>query len=76
MGIILKFVTWADMEPPLGFGLAPSVHFQEHESFLPIAKTCTNSLTLPIPVNNTIPDDEKLFHLYDLNFCNSYFGMA
>ncbi|XP_060587126.1 uncharacterized protein LOC132742678 [Ruditapes philippinarum] len=76
MGMVLKFVTGAEMEPPLGFGLAPSVHFQEHESFLPTANTCTNSLTLPIPVNNTIPDDEKLFNLYDLAFCNSYFGIA
>jgi hypothetical protein len=73
--MVLKFVTGSEAEPPLGFGIAPSVTFQKLESLLPTANTCTNSLTLGIPINATMPEDEELFALYDYAFCNSYFGL-
>lgn len=74
--MVLKFVTGVETEPPLGFGIPPSVIFVNNVSLLPTANTCSNRLTLAVPPDNILPDDETLFKLYDYAFCNSYFGLA
>jgi hypothetical protein len=76
LGMILQFVTGVNAEPPLGFGIRPSISFIIDDTFVPRANTCTNKLTLPIPAEGNLPDDETLFKLYDYAFCNSYFGLA
>ena len=44
-------------------------------SFLPFAHTCSNILELPRATSNySLPSMEKLFDLYDVAFCQSYFG--
>lgn len=75
---ILEFVTGADHEPVLGFGIPPSIAFVEYqESFIPTANTCICSLNLPrASTHVSLPPQEKLFSLYDLAFCNNYFGMV
>ena len=45
------------------------------EDYLPKAHTCSNTLRLPWAGHGlTLPEDDKLFNLYDLAFSNSYFG--
>ena len=76
---VLQFVTGADEEPVLGFKIAPSIHFPEVEiSFLPTANTCINCLQLPCPqptLDANLPEDSKLFEIYDYAFANSYYGL-
>lgn len=44
-------------------------------SFLPFAHTCSNILELPSATSKySLPSMEKLFELYDVAFCQSYFG--
>jgi len=73
---ILWFTTGSDQEPLLGFKLHPTLLFIEVDnSFLPLANTCINAITLPTPsLNVSLPSDEKLFDLYDCAFLNGYFG--
>lgn len=57
---ILQFVTAADDEPPLGFGLSPSIVFTAVDngnpwSFVPTANTCANTLHLPRCVSGRYP---------------------
>jgi hypothetical protein len=78
----LQFATGTDEEPVLGFGAAPSIIFVTSNSsnkwsFLPTANTCTNALYLPcgdIMSNITLPSEDDLFEIYDMAFCNAYFG--
>ena len=45
--------------------------------YLPTAHTCSNTLDLPRgPLIEKLPDENKLFELYDLAFANSYFGFV
>lgn len=77
---ILQFTTAADEEPVLGFVKKPSIHFtpatsESIWSFIPTANTCSNVLHLPCPETNmTLPSEKKLFEVYDMAFCNAYFG--
>ncbi len=76
---ILQFVTGADDEPPLGFGLSPSIVFTEVDnyspwSFIPSANTCANTLYLPRCVSTRYPLPQELFDIYDMAFANAYFG--
>ncbi|XP_028409260.1 uncharacterized protein LOC114531853 [Dendronephthya gigantea] len=80
---ILQFVTGADMEPPLGFGLSPTITFPPADdpspwSFVPSANTCTNTLHLPRGVSGklTRPEEAVLFDISDIAFANAYFGRA
>ncbi|XP_063400103.1 uncharacterized protein LOC134684725 [Mytilus trossulus] len=77
---ILMFATGADEEPILGFAVGPEICFSESEtynSFLPTSNTCINRLTLPIPsAEKDLPTNEILFHLYDLAFANTYYGLS
>jgi len=73
---VLWFTTGSDEEPLLGFKLHPTLLFTEVDnSFLPLANTCINAITLPTPsLNVSLPSDEKLFDLYDCAFLTGYFG--
>lgn len=73
---IMQFGTATDQEPVLGFMCPPSLKFTPVvSSFLPTANTCINSITLPHPTrDHPLPQQEQLFSLYDLAFCNTYFG--
>ena len=77
---ILQFVSGTDQEPPLGFFTKPSIVFPSPTtlsawSFVPTANTCANVLHLPCPTNEIqLPPEEKLFEVYDMAFCNAYFG--
>ncbi|CAC5389516.1 unnamed protein product [Mytilus coruscus] len=77
---ILMFATGADEEPILGFAVGPEICFSESEtynSFLPTSNTCIHRLTLPIPsAEKDLPTNEILFHLYDLAFANTYYGLS
>ena len=79
MGSVLQFLTGADEEPVLGFKIAPFIHFPEVQiSFLPTANTCINCLQLPCPqptLDANLPEDSKLFEIYDYAFANSYYGL-
>ncbi|KAK2556204.1 hypothetical protein P5673_021810 [Acropora cervicornis] len=76
LGSVLQFTTGADNEPALGFTIHPSLTFVEATtSFFPSANTCISRITLPHPsMDCSLPPKEKLFNLYDLAFCNAYFG--
>ncbi|XP_028414357.1 uncharacterized protein LOC114537514 [Dendronephthya gigantea] len=78
---ILQFVTGADEEPPLGFCPPPSIIFVSVDNdnlweFVPTVNSCANILRLPRCVSGRypLPDEEKLFELYDTAFANAYFG--
>lgn len=72
---IMQFGTGADQEPVLGFVCPPSLKFTPVTSFLPMANTCINSITIPHPTrDNPLPQQEQLFGLYDFAFLNTYFG--
>ena len=77
---ILQFVSGTDQEPPLGFFTKPSIVFPSSTtssawSFIPTSNTCANVLHLPCPTNEIkLPAEEKLFEVYDMAFCNAYFG--
>lgn len=77
---ILQFVSGTDEEPPLGFHTKPSIVFSSAVassawSFLPTSNTCANVLHLPCPTNEVpLPNEEKLFEVYDMAFSNAYFG--
>ena len=73
---IVQFGTATDQEPVLGFMCPPSLKFTAVvSSFLPTANTCINSISLPHPTrDHPLPQQEQLFSLYDLAFCNAYFG--
>jgi hypothetical protein len=77
---ILQFVSATDQEPPLGFSTKPSIVFPSSTtsgawSFIPTSNTCANMLNLPCPTSEIpLPNEEKLFEVYDMAFCNAYFG--
>ncbi|CAB3980212.1 leucine-rich repeat-containing DDB_G0290503 isoform X1 [Paramuricea clavata] len=77
---ILQFVSGTDQEPLLGFCTKPSIVFPSSTSsgawsFIPTSNTCANVLHLPCPSNQIpLPTEEKLFEVYDMAFCNAYFG--
>lgn len=78
LGSILTFVSGTDEEPILGFKIQPSIMFPEAErTFLPTANTCINCLKIPRPAvaSGVIPDDSKLFTIYDYAFTNTYYGL-
>ena len=46
---MLVFVTGADRVPPMGFEYSPIINFvHDPPSHLPVASTCTPSLSLPV----------------------------
>lgn len=77
---ILQFVSGTDEEPALGFSTKPSVVFPTSPSssvwsFIPTSNTCANVLHLPCPAHDiSLPGEENLFEVYDMAFCNAYFG--
>ncbi len=77
---ILRFATCDDEIPLLGYerGAKPSITFYEvpdNKSFIPTANTCSSQLQLPRPtIEVGLPDDDTLFHFYDMAFVNEYFG--
>ncbi len=79
---ILQFTTATDEEPVLGFADVPSIHFvssisSAKWSFIPTANTCGNTLYLPCPDRDVaLPVENELFEVYDMAFCNAYFGNA
>lgn len=74
---ILQFVCGADEEPALGFSICPQIRFVSSSGFfLPSSNTCTNTLNLPSPSSTVdLPSDDILFNVYDLAFCNTFFGI-
>ena len=76
LGHVLQFATGSDEEPPLGFKLHPSLNFFEVEtSFIPVANTCSNSLNLPHGSQSaSLPEQSRLFELFDYAFLNTFFG--
>ena len=70
MAHILQFGTGCDEEALLGFKLAPSIRFSEvTTSFIPMANTCINAMTLPYASNNaSLPSNEELWNFYDYAF--------
>ncbi|KAH3746595.1 hypothetical protein DPMN_181004 [Dreissena polymorpha] len=76
LGSILRFATGTEEEPALGFALQPSIQFMESANFLPTANTCINRMNLSLPdESNPLPLQEELFNLFDLAFCNTFFGL-
>ena len=76
LGSILRFATGTEEEPVLGFALQPSIQFMESANFLPTANTCINRMNLSLPdESNPLPLQEELFNLFDLAFCNTFFGL-
>ncbi|XP_052286845.1 uncharacterized protein LOC127882320 [Dreissena polymorpha] len=76
LGSILKFATGTEEEPVLGFCIKPSIHFVEADTFLPTANTCVNRLNLTIPHGSlAVTSQDELFEMFDLAFCNTYFGL-
>jgi len=82
LGSILQFVTGLDEEPPLGFELAPSIHFVAAPqnvkwSFIPTANACSGIMVLPRgSYDLPLPAEQELFEVYDFAFANSYFGLS
>lgn len=77
LGTILQFVTGATEEPVLGFCIAPSLQFviPIDSSFYPTSQTCANLLMLPRGTQNEIlPEEKKLFEIYDMSFGQNFFG--
>ena len=76
LGHVLQFATATAEEPPLGFKLHPSLDFMEAElSFIPLANTCSNCLMLPHgSLSTDLPEQARLFELYDYEFLNAFFG--
>lgn len=74
MGDVLKFITGAINEPVLGYGMKPTITFDEKmPSCLPTSNTCINRLTLAI--GEKVPEDkERIYTYFDYAFANSYFG--
>ena len=73
----MRFATGAEKEPLLGFKLQPSLHFivADSQNFLPTSITCINRLNLPrATVEYNLPEQSRLFQLYDYAFSNQYFG--
>jgi hypothetical protein len=67
----------SDEEPLLGFKLTPKIRFCEvTKSFLPLANTCINVMTLPYASHSSmqLPPDNDLYDLYDEAFASVYFG--
>ncbi|CAG2217370.1 unnamed protein product [Mytilus edulis] len=73
---ILKFVTWADEEPVLGYAIKPSIDLAfPATSYFQTSNTCIYKLNFFIPENgNDMPTTEILFGLIDYSFSNNYFG--
>lgn len=76
LGQILAFVTGSTEEPVLGFSVGPAIEFVKAcAGFLPTAHTCGNILSIPIATtNNPLPSQDQLFDIYDMAFCQTYFG--
>ena len=76
MGDIMKFVTGSENKPVLGYGMKPTVCFNENVlSCLPTSNTCINRMTLAIGDN--VPEDKvQMFAYFDYAFVNNYFGMV
>ncbi|XP_052269449.1 uncharacterized protein LOC127870915 isoform X4 [Dreissena polymorpha] len=76
LGSILRFATGTEEEHALSFALQPSIQFMESANFLPTANTCINRMNLSLPdESNPLPLQEELFNLFDLAFCNTFFGL-
>ena len=77
---MLQFVSGTDQEPPLGFFTKPRIVFPSPAtssawSCVPTANICANVLHLPCQTNEIqLPPEEKLFEVYNMAFCNTYFG--
>ncbi|KAL5009125.1 hypothetical protein ScPMuIL_014706 [Solemya velum] len=74
LGKVLQFTTSSEEEPVLGFELHPSIVFHGvDESFIPTANTCINVMRMPRPtVHMQLPEEAKLFELYDYAFSNTF----
>ena len=73
----MRFAAGAKKEPLLGLKLQPSLHFivADSQKFLPTSNTCINQLNLPrATVDYNLPEQSRLFQLYDYAFSNQYFG--
>lgn len=78
LGDVLKFITGSEWEPVLGYTIQPKIVFEENEkgSLIPKSSTCINCLYLPVPgALDPWPRRSDIFELYDLAFCNTYFGL-
>ncbi|KAL5008215.1 hypothetical protein ScPMuIL_013796 [Solemya velum] len=77
LGKVLQFTTSSEEEPVLGFELHPSIVFHGvDESFIPTANTCINVMRMPRPtVHMQLPEEAKLFELYDYAFSNTFYGL-
>ena len=72
-----EFVTGGFEEPVLGFSLHLFMEFNEAESrnTWSFVHTCTNCLhLLRGSMSISLPQDDKLFEVYDMAFKTSYFG--
>ena len=77
LGSILRFAIGTEKEPLLGFKLQPSLHFivADSQNFLPTSNTYINRLNLPrATVEYNLPEQNRLFQLYDYAFSNQYSG--
>ncbi|CAG2187197.1 unnamed protein product [Mytilus edulis] len=72
---ILKFVTWADEEPVLGYAIKPSIDLAfPATSYFQTSNTCIYKLNFFISENgDDMPTTEILFRLIDYSFSNNYF---
>ena len=72
LGVLLAFITGANMIPPAGFAQQPTNDFDYRESSLPSASTFAPTLHLPIGLSD--PDEFK--QTLDFTLCNCYgFGL-
>ena len=74
LGHIFKFITGAENEPVVGYGVAPSIAFAKSLSPYPTANTCINKLCLAICESGPI-DQDAMFQVFDLAFVNDHFGL-
>ena len=78
LGGILRFATGAEVEPLLGFAIHPIIEFIKtgKPNSLPTSNTCINRLNLPrATLEYSLPEENKLFDLYDYAFSSDYFGL-
>ena len=74
LGDILRFVTGSETQLILGYGMQPTILFDEYAlSCLPTSNTCINKLTLAS--GSYVPQEKELvFNFFDYGFTNTYFG--
>ena len=75
----MMFVTGMEEEPVLGFGVEPSLCFNDVDKvsgFYPTANTCINRLKIPRPTLEVpLPTEKDLVNIYDWAFSNIEFSV-